>query len=332
MKVSNLFLLVVAGAAEAVTKQESQVITHRQGADFDSSYLRTRNVKGTNGGEKRNLHPKKSEKNECGKSGYQTVYVEFEPPQEVELPVYAEGVVFQTLDFTTYDFTEIEDTIIQRMEDDYEGFKVSFVQEEPPPSCDYSLITIRAWDDAIVLSCGFKPVQPYPTGLLDFRGDTQCGPRNYQPGLAEQVDFGNSNKTDTAFVNSNLWKAVADFYTNDDFTLIAGYVVDDENKTETLDLVMTNHVSSPTLMYNTMIYPLALDTQFQILFFRYYLLLLSSRRLQMWRLTSLVICWAFAITTPLALPAIRMLNLNPFLTVLCTSIDNVGPILKQIFI
>jgi hypothetical protein len=304
MKVSNLFLLVVA-AAEAVTKQEtSQVTTHRQGADFDSSYLRTRNVEsvavsqeeGTRGGETRNLRPKKEKKKKkekkikkskskkkkgtCGKSDYQTVYVEFEPPQLISLPVYVGGgsppdTPFDTLPFTTYDFSETQDTIIQRMEDDLKGFKVSVVQEEPPSSCDYSLITIRSWDDAIYLSCRFEP-----TGLLDFQVDPQCGPRNYQPGLAEQVDFGNTNKTDTAYINVNFWKTVADFYTANSFKLITGFSINAGNKAETLDVVMTNLVSSPTLMYNTMIRPLALDTHFQILFFRYYLLLLSLCRLQ----------------------------------------------------
>jgi hypothetical protein len=82
--------------------------------------------------------------------------------------------------------------------------------------------------------------------IFDFRGDAQCGPVNYQPGLAEQVPFRNTNKTDNAYI-VHFWKVVADFYSDDDFTLITEYAVDAENKTEPLDVVMTKVVSSPIL-------------------------------------------------------------------------------------
>lgn len=112
----------------------------------------------------------------------QTVYLEFpnRPTFEACLLVNTPST------FDSFIFSEADKQfILERLEADFDGFKIDFTLEEPS-GCDYTTLT-------------FSP----PEEQITVGATEECNAVLF--GRADQIDFRNRDQTDTAFIDTSFW-------------------------------------------------------------------------------------------------------------------------------
>jgi hypothetical protein len=173
----------------------------------------------------------------------QTVYLEF--PTEETFDLLAEdrrsSPTFSfILTFNSYTFSdEDKQFILERLQADYDGFKLDFVLDKPS-GCDYSTLSFSTPS-----SVNFFGVPGISILFFIIPGDIVFLEVFF--GQADQIDFRNKDQTDSAFIQANVWTAITQFFLGNPagaFSFFSGIAVDqDTSLEEAVKIATLNQVS-----------------------------------------------------------------------------------------
>jgi len=144
---------------------------------------------GTGGGANRGQGLKLGQKNNAA----QRVFLNFDAGDAFFDVVDSQGNPIPGFTFESHQFTQAErDAIQRRLEADYAGFNVTFTQTRPEDG-DFTTLSFACGD---------------PDGCLTLTAD---GGLSILFGQADNIDFRNQNRGDSAFIDVNLWEFAAQF-------------------------------------------------------------------------------------------------------------------------
>lgn len=158
----------------------------------------------------------------------QVVYLDFDAGGLPYFPVcFTDGVLFGV--FEDHVYTQAErDAIEARLEEDYKKFNITFTQHEPAVG-EYSTVYMGYNDAPLDCSEGSN-VELTPEGYLSILF-----------GRAENIDFRNQSKTDTAFADASFWEFLAQYDAalgTNNLGALSGYDVTPENAAEVLSTIV----------------------------------------------------------------------------------------------